>query len=83
MLVIIGTLKRAEPQIKGLSEESLLMRALRDFNAPKIVQEDEVIMFVTSHSALEIVFFWIDRIIRIRLVKYIIHFTVIYSLNIR
>lgn len=32
-------LKRAEP---GLPEDSLLMRALRDFNTPKIVHSDEV-----------------------------------------
>ena len=42
VLVVAGQLKRAEP---NLDEESLLMRALRDFNIPKIVQADEVIFF--------------------------------------
>ena len=37
VLVVAGPLKRAEPH---LSEESILMRALRDFNLPKIVAED-------------------------------------------
>ncbi len=35
VLVVAGHLKRAEPE---LDEETLLMRALRDFNVPKIVQ---------------------------------------------
>lgn len=39
VLVVAGMLKRAEP---GLPEDSLLMRALRDFNTPKIVHSDEV-----------------------------------------
>lgn len=39
VLVVAGKLKRAEP---GLPEDSLLMRALRDFNTPKIVHSDEV-----------------------------------------
>jgi dynein heavy chain len=42
VLVVAGQLKRSEP---NLDEESLLMRALRDFNIPKIVQADEVIFF--------------------------------------
>jgi|TARA_B100000482_G_scaffold20197_3_gene13476 dynein heavy chain len=42
VLVVAGHLKRAEP---GLPEEQLLMRALRDFNIPKIVQQDEVVFF--------------------------------------
>jgi dynein heavy chain len=42
VLVVAGSFKRAEP---GIAEEALLMRALRDFNIPKIVQEDEVIFF--------------------------------------
>ena len=35
VLVVAGQLKRAQ---QGLDEEALLMRALRDFNIPKIVQ---------------------------------------------
>ena len=42
VLLVAGHLKRAEP---GLPEEQLLMRALRDFNIPKIVQQDEVVFF--------------------------------------
>ena len=42
VLVVAGHLKRAEP---GLPEEQLLRRALRDFNIPKIVQQDEVVFF--------------------------------------
>ena len=42
VLVVAGQLKRAEP---NLQEEALLMRALRDFNIPKIVQADEVVFF--------------------------------------
>lgn len=42
VLVVAGQLKRAEP---NLNEEALLMRALRDFNIPKIVQADEVVFF--------------------------------------
>jgi dynein heavy chain len=42
VLVVAGGFKRAEPD---LQEEALLMRALRDFNVPKIVREDEVIFF--------------------------------------
>eukprot|EP01032_Pedospumella_encystans_P015170 gene15170-17374_t len=42
VLVVAGQLKRAEPD---LNEEALLMRALRDFNIPKIVQADEVVFF--------------------------------------
>ena len=37
VLVVAGTFKRAEPEIK---EDSLLFRALRDFNYPKIAQVD-------------------------------------------
>lgn len=42
VLVVAGEFKRAEPD---LAEDALLMRALRDFNIPKIVREDEVIFF--------------------------------------
>lgn len=37
VLVVAGSFKRAEPEIK---EDSLLFRALRDFNYPKIAQVD-------------------------------------------
>jgi dynein heavy chain len=36
-LVVAGTLKRSDPTVP---EEHVLMRALRDFNLPKIVAED-------------------------------------------
>jgi dynein heavy chain len=42
VLVVAGGFKRMEPD---LPEEALLMRALRDFNIPKIVREDEVVFF--------------------------------------
>ena len=42
VLVVAGGFKRMEPD---LLEEALLMRALRDFNIPKIVREDEVVFF--------------------------------------
>jgi dynein heavy chain len=42
VLVVAGGFKRAEPEIP---EQTLLMRALRDFNTPKIVKQDEVIFF--------------------------------------
>ena len=42
VLVVAGGFKRAEPD---LAEDELLMRALRDFNIPKIVQADEVVFF--------------------------------------
>jgi dynein heavy chain len=42
VLVVAGQLKRAEPE---LPEDQLLMRALRDFNIPKIVQQDEIVFF--------------------------------------
>jgi dynein heavy chain len=42
VLVVAGQLKRSEPD---LPEDALLMRALRDFNIPKIVQADEIIFF--------------------------------------
>lgn len=42
VLVVAGGFKRAEPE---LPEGDLLMRALRDFNIPKIVREDEVVFF--------------------------------------
>jgi len=42
VLVVAGGFKRAEPEI---SEEALLMRALRDFNVPKIVFADSYIFF--------------------------------------
>ena len=37
VLVVAGSLKRADPEVP---EEHVLMRALRDFNTPKIVTED-------------------------------------------
>lgn len=37
VLVVAGGFKRAEPNI---AEDALLMRALRDFNIPKIVEDD-------------------------------------------
>jgi len=37
VLVVAGTLKRADPD---LPEDDILMRALRDFNKPKIITED-------------------------------------------
>ncbi|OAJ37788.1 hypothetical protein BDEG_21780 [Batrachochytrium dendrobatidis JEL423] len=37
VLVVAGTLKRADPNVP---EEHVLMRALRDFNLPKIVTDD-------------------------------------------
>ncbi|DBA02158.1 TPA: hypothetical protein N0F65_004793 [Lagenidium giganteum] len=37
VLVVAGSFKRAEPK---LSEQEILMRALRDFNLPKIVEQD-------------------------------------------
>eukprot|EP00516_Mucochytrium_quahogii_P000925 CAMPEP_0203746968 /NCGR_PEP_ID=MMETSP0098-20131031/2236_1 /ASSEMBLY_ACC=CAM_ASM_000208 /TAXON_ID=96639 /ORGANISM=" , Strain NY0313808BC1" /LENGTH=4160 /DNA_ID=CAMNT_0050635227 /DNA_START=190 /DNA_END=12669 /DNA_ORIENTATION=+ len=42
VLVVAGGFKREEPD---LHEEDLLLRALRDFNIPKIVQQDEVIFY--------------------------------------
>jgi len=42
VLVVAGGFKRLEPD---LQEEALLCRALRDFNTPKIVREDEVVFF--------------------------------------
>jgi dynein heavy chain len=42
VLVVAGSFKRAEPD---MAEQALLMRALRDFNIPKIVKQDEVIFF--------------------------------------
>ena len=42
VLVIAGAMKRADPD---LSEDNILMRALRDSNIPKIVQEDKVVFF--------------------------------------
>lgn len=40
VLRMAGKLKRADPQI---AEDPLLMRALRDFNLPKIVTDDKPI----------------------------------------
>lgn len=37
MLVVAGALKRSD---KGRAEDQVLMRALRDFNIPKIVTDD-------------------------------------------
>ena len=42
VLVVAGSFKRAEPD---LPEDDILMRALRDFNIPKIVAEDYVVFF--------------------------------------
>ena len=42
VLVVAGAFKRAEPDIR---EQALLMRALRDFNIPKIVAQDLDIFF--------------------------------------
>ncbi|CAM9114065.1 unnamed protein product, partial [Sphacelaria rigidula] len=42
VLVVAGMLKRAAP---ALPEDTLLMRALRDFNTPKIVHSDEAVFF--------------------------------------
>jgi dynein heavy chain len=42
VLVVAGAFKRAEPNVR---EQALLMRALRDFNTPKIVQQDLGIFF--------------------------------------
>ena len=42
VLVVAGEFKRAEPH---LSENALLMRALRDFNIPKIIAADLEIFF--------------------------------------
>ena len=42
VLVVAGGFKRAEPNLR---EDALLMRALRDFNIPKIVREDNVVFF--------------------------------------
>jgi dynein heavy chain len=37
VLVVAGSFKRAEPTVNELA---ILLRALRDFNSPKIVAED-------------------------------------------
>ena len=42
VLVVAGQLLRASPDIE---EAAVLMRALRDFNIPKIVKVDEVVFF--------------------------------------
>jgi dynein heavy chain len=42
VLVVAGVMKRAEPTV---SEQAILLRALRDFNIPKIVAEDIDIFF--------------------------------------
>ena len=42
VLVVAGGFKRAEPDVE---EQDILMRALRDFNTPKIVKQDEPIFF--------------------------------------
>lgn len=42
VLVVAGGFKRAEPEI---TEAELLLRALRDFNIPKIVYADTYIFF--------------------------------------
>jgi dynein heavy chain len=42
VLVVAGVMKRAEPE---LAEGAILLRALRDFNIPKIVADDQDIFF--------------------------------------
>jgi dynein heavy chain len=42
VLVVAGVMKRAEPE---LAEAAILLRALRDFNIPKIVADDNDIFF--------------------------------------
>jgi dynein heavy chain len=42
VLVVAGSMKRAEP---SLEEPAVLLRALRDFNIPKIVQDDTPVFF--------------------------------------
>jgi dynein heavy chain len=42
VLVVAGVMKRAEPE---LPEAAILLRALRDFNIPKIVADDNDIFF--------------------------------------
>eukprot|EP00947_MAST-08B_sp_MAST-8B-sp1_P001611 g1611.t1 len=42
VLVVAGEFKMADPD---MDEQALLMRALRDFNTPKIVAQDRVIFF--------------------------------------
>merc|ERR1711871_885941 len=42
VLVVAGSFKRQSP---ALPESEVLMRALRDFNTPKIVKQDEVVFF--------------------------------------
>eukprot|EP01138_Halocafeteria_seosinensis_P009362 gb/GECG01009567.1/.p1 GENE.gb/GECG01009567.1/~~gb/GECG01009567.1/.p1 ORF type:complete len:4452 (+),score=647.06 gb/GECG01009567.1/:1-13356(+) len=42
VLVVAGGFKRAEPD---MPEQDLLMRALRDFNIPKIIKQDEVVFY--------------------------------------
>jgi dynein heavy chain len=45
VLVVVGTLKRAQSEDNPLGDDEILMRALRDLNAPKIIQTDEGIFF--------------------------------------
>ena len=47
VLVQAGKFKRAEP---NQSEGGLLMRALRDFNLPKIVADDMVVFMGKRHE---------------------------------
>ncbi|CAK4161716.1 unnamed protein product [Aphanomyces euteiches] len=47
ILLITGTLKRNEP---SLSESQLLLRALRDFNIPKLVAQDQPIFLGLLHD---------------------------------
>ena len=42
VLYVAGAFKRADPE---MNEQAMLMRALRDFNIPKIIKEDEVVFF--------------------------------------
>jgi len=42
VLYVAGGFKRASPD---MNEQELLMRALRDFNIPKIIKEDEVVFY--------------------------------------
>jgi dynein heavy chain len=43
VLVVAGAMKRGEPA--DTPEQAVLLRALRDFNTPKIVKADEVVFF--------------------------------------
>jgi dynein heavy chain len=72
VLVVAGGFKRLEPD---LLEEALLMRALRDFNIPKIVREDEVVFF----GLLGDLFPGIYKYVYIYIYIYVYIFTYIYT----